>query len=327
VPAIELPTWRGEPDDPARARRAIDTWASSVPVDRLVESFGGTTGGREGRELLDYLGAFSAANWDFRRGRERNLAGDAALTSAQSALVVELAPQLGLAGIERPTRAHYDTVLLTGGMVRAGIVKPRFVAGLLDGGLSVNRVVFLGGFRSFGGDEHALAAQLGVDGDDEVFAMLTGMRRAFGALGDPLVERGVADNPHASWCDYSWSAGGVRLSVVAAPSSEPAARRANTADTFRFWAANRRSAAERSVLVVTTPIYVPYQATGAVEVLGVEQGLAVETVGVDARASDLGALTQQFLPQHHLQELRSAIRAMQSLRARLTGSAEHTGTE
>ncbi|WP_161886147.1 hypothetical protein [Marisediminicola antarctica] len=327
MPAIELPSWRGEPGDRARARLAIDRWAGSLAMARLVESFGGTTDDREGRELLDYLGEFSAAHWDFRRGRERNLASDAALSLTQSVLVVEVAPQLGLTGRERPTRSRYDTMLLTGGMVRAGIVKPRFAAQLLKDGLSVSHIAFLGGFRAFGGDEHALAGELGVDGGDEVEAMVAGMRRAFGSLGDPVVERHVADTPHASWCHYSWSTGGVRLSVVAAPSSEPSARRANTADTFRFWAAHRRSPAERSVLVVTTPIYVPYQAAGAVEALGVEQGLAVETVGVDASSSDLGALTQQFLPQHHLQEVRSAIRAMQALRARVTGIAEHTGTE
>jgi len=325
VSAIELPRWRGEADDASRARAAVDRWSGSLAMARLVEAFGGTTGDREGRELLDYLDTFSAAHWDFRRGRERNLAPDAGLSNTQSALVVENAPRLGLAGIERPTRPHYDTVLLTGGMVRAGIVKPRFVARLVEDGLSVSNIVFLGGFRPFGGDEHALASALGVVGGDEVFAMLAGMRQAFGPLGVPVVERSVADKPHASWCEYSWSAGGIRLSVVAAPSSEPRARRANTADTFRFWAAHRRSPAERSVLVVTTPIYVPYQAAGAVELLGVEHGLSVETVGVDARASDLGALTQQFRPQHHLQELRSAIRAMRSLRGRLAGSAERTG--
>ena len=320
MPAIGLPTWRGEPDDPVRVRRAIDTWAGSPAMARLVESFGGTTGDRAGHKLLGYLDAFSAANWDFRRGRERNLAGDAGLSSEQGDLVVGLAPALGLAGIERPTRGHYDTVLLTGGMVRAGVVKPRFVARLRQDGLSASHIVFLGGHRAFGGDEHALAAQLGVDGGDEVVAMLAGMEQAFGPLGDPTVERVVADTPHASWSEYSWFTGDVRLTVLAAPSSEPSARRANTADTFRFWAGRRRTPAERSVLVVTTPIYVPYQAAGAVEVLGVDHGLTVETIGVDPAASDLGALTQQFLPQHHLQELRSAIRAMRSLRARVAGS-------
>lgn len=319
MPAIELPTWRGDEDDPIRALRTIDAWAGSAAMGRLVGSFGGRMDRREGRELLEHLDQFSAAHWDFRRGRERNLAAVAGLSRAQSALVVELAPELGLAGIEQPTRDHYDTVLLTGGMVRAGIVKPRFVARLLQEGLSARHIVFLGGFRAFGGDERALAAALGVPGDDEVGAMIAGMRRAFGPLGDPVVAQGLADSPHASWCDYSWDAGSARLTVLAAPSAEPGRRRANTADTFRFWAAHRRDATERSVLVVTTPIYVPYQAAGAVEVLGVEHGLSVETIGVDARASDLGALTQPFLPQHHLQELRSAIRAMRSLRARLVG--------
>jgi hypothetical protein len=135
--------------------------------------------------------------------------------------------------------------------------------------------------------------------------MVAGMELAFGPLGEPDVASGDG------WCEYRWG----RLSVLAAPSSDPG-RRANSADTYRFWAAERSGGAT-SALVVTTPIYVPYQGAAAVEVLGLECGLAVETVGTSAAASDLGEYTQPFLPAHHLQELRSAIRGMLSLRAAL----------
>ena len=105
------------------------------------------------------------------------------------------------------------------------------------------------------------------------------------------------------------------VGVLATPSSE-GNRRANTADTLRFWA-RRHAASTGSVLLVTTPVYVPYQNAVAVEVLGLEQGLSVETVAVSAAASDLGADTQIFAASHKLQELRSAIHGMRDLRKAL----------
>ena len=280
----------------------VDAWAESPALHELVGAFGGSP---PSRQPLDWLDAFSAAHWDFRGGRERNLARPADISDAQAALVLRLAPDLGLAGQETPSRAHYDAVLMTGGMIRAGIVKPRHVAALLDGGLQTDAVVFLGGFRPFAGDEVALAEALGIRGGDEFTAMVAGMELAFGPLGEPEIARGD------DWCEYRWR----RLSVLAAPSSDPS-RRANSADTYRFWAAER-SAGATGALVVTTPIYVPYQGAAAVQVLGLDCGLAVETVGTSAAASDLGEYTQPFLPAHHLQELRSAIRGMRSLRAAL----------
>ncbi len=262
---------------------------------------------------LPWLDAFSAEKWDFRAGRERNLADSAQLTGTQQSLVIDLAPALGLSGQETPSRVDYDTVLMTGGMIRAGIVKPRHVASLLENGLRAKEVVFLGGFRHFAGDELDLADALGIRGGDEFAAMVGGMEFAFGPLGDPVLEG------DATWRRCSWGS----LSVVAAPASDPA-RRANSTDTYRFWAADR---VPQRVLVVTTPIYVPYQGAAAAEILGLGYGHSVETVGTSASANDLGEFTQQFLPAHHLQELRSAIRAMRSLRAAAGASARGAAPE
>ena len=121
---------------------------------------------------------------------------------------------------------------------------------------------------------------------------------------------------HRAWRELAWRQAGPAVSVLAAPSSD-ASRRANTADTLWFWA-QRHAAGTRSVLLVTTPVYVPYQNAVAVEVLGLRHGLSVETVAVSPAASDLGADTQEFLSSHKLQELRSAIQGMRGLRAALT---------
>jgi hypothetical protein len=315
--ALDLPSWRAAPDDPTRVRDRIDVWAESPAVDAVVSAFGGVIPARHGLDRLRWLDEFAATHWDFRGGRERNQARERALTPVQTGVALSTAGDLGLSGREVPLQDAYDVVLMTGGMVRAGIVKPRFAAELIAGGLAVGHVVFLGAFRAFAGDESALAAALGVRGGGEFDAMVAGMERAFGPLGPPEVFEDIRDASNASWREYSWVTPERRLSVIAAPSSDPTGRRANSADTYRFWAERRRRVGEHSVLQVTTPIYVPYQAAVAVEILGLGHGLPVETVGVSTTASDLGANSQPFLAQHYLQELRSAIGALHSLRQRL----------
>jgi hypothetical protein len=315
---LALPAWTGTADDVVRTRAAIDAWADSPALMGIVGAFGGSTAERRGAELLEWLDGFSAAHWDFRRGVERNLAPRMALPPDVEQLVLEAAPVLGLAGPYPLRRAEYDTVLMTGGMIRAEIVKPRFARELLVSGVGVKSVVFLGGFRAFAGDELELAPIFGVDGDNEFDAMVRGMELAFGPLGEPVTTGSGPGHGNADWRVCEWTMDGLMLRVVAAPSSDPVRGRANTADTYRFWADRVRAPGERSVLVVTTPIYVPYQGAGAVEVLGLEHGLAVETVGASESASDLGEYSQVFLAQNHLQEIRSAIRAQRSLRTRLT---------
>jgi hypothetical protein len=307
--------WDGAPGSARQAITGIDSWASSEAMTRLVAAFGGTPAG-SGSDLLSYLEDFSAQHWDFRAGAERNLSAAPHFSSAQVTEVERASRALGLASDDAPSRRRYDTVLMTGGMVRAGIVKPRFVRDLLRGGLDATSVVFVGAFRPFAGDEAPTAAKLGVSGANEVDAMVAGMRAAFGPLGKPEVVESVADSPFLSWRQLSWQRGEVTLRVVAAPSSD-SSRRANTADTFRFWA-EHHSIREQSVLVVTTPIYVPYQGAVAVDVLGLGHGLMVETVAVSEAASDLGELSQEFRTEHKLQELRSAIRAIRSLHERLS---------
>ncbi len=333
--AFDLPSWTGRPDDARRTRGQIESWALNPALAELVARFGAVLPSMSARETLGWLDEFSATHWDFRGGRERNLTDRLPADPALDALVTRLAPALGLANRGAPQSGRYDTVVMTGGMVRAGIVKPRFVVSLLARGISVDRIVFLGAFRSFAGDERALARALGVPGGDEFDGMVEGMRQAFGPLGEPSVEVGgrspaaatpgsVDRHRNASWREWSWegrsdAASAPTLTVLAAPSADPATRRANTADTLRFWASERRLPGERNVLVVTTPVYVPYQAAVAVETLGVEFGLSVETIGVDSIAQDLGEHTQHFTATHHLQELRSAIRGMRSLLAKLDG--------
>jgi hypothetical protein len=90
-------------------------------------------------------------------------------------------------------------------------------------------------------------------------------------------------------------------------------RRANTADTFVWWAERQRSLQKAHVLLITTAIYVPYQEAGAIRTLAMPYGATVETVGVPPDIADLGVHTQPFAPGNYLQEIRSAIRGYRHL--------------
>ena len=318
---LPLPTWTGRGGDRARTVADIDRWSSSPALSRVVSASGGRSWlvpAVDGAKHLEELAAF-ADQWDGRSGRERDQAEPVETDPELTAQLADAAVPLGLAEREVPCRRDVDAVVMTGGMVRAQFVKPRAVDELLRGGLTTTEVVFLGGFRAFSTQEHDLAARLGSRATDEFMSMQEGIQRVFGPFGDGT-DIASGGTGHADWRTVTWRRDAHRFSVVAAPSSDPLRRRAHTADTFRFWAS--RADAVKRVLVVTTPVYVPYQAAVAVEVLGVEYGMAVETVGVAASASDLGELTQVFRPQHQLQELRSALRAMRSLRRVLTTSAD-----
>ena len=344
---VESLRWSHHPTDPARVLASIANFAASPALARLVREFGGELESRGVLESLDYLEVFAREHWNFRDGRERNLATVAQLSDSQCAAVASAAAELGFDGAGTlapapeltptlataliPARisaallaqppaqppalplAGVDTVIMTGGMVRACIVKPRAVVELIDAGLSVSSVIFLGGFRPFAGDEVALAEALGLRGQNEFDAMVAGVEQAFGLSGHPTVREHRADTQNGSWQEWCWSVHGLRVSVVAAASSAPHSRRAHTADTFRFWADELRTPHEMSLLVMTTPIYVPYQAAVATQTFGVERNLAVQSVAVSSTASDLGPLTQIFGPQQQLQELGSAISALKSL--------------
>src|SRR6185312_3106841 len=137
------PVWMDAAGDAERTCAAIDAWASSSALSGLVNAFGGVVPALGPDLLLDWLESFAAAHWDFRAGAERNLALRVALPREAERLVLESAGALGLAGPYPLRRSAYDTILMTGGMVRAGIVKPRFARELLEAGLNAPNVVFL----------------------------------------------------------------------------------------------------------------------------------------------------------------------------------------
>ncbi len=321
----------------------IAGWCAGPPIARLLESFGDPE--QNLSELLlsaktdlpGYLARLDAFTdrWDTRQGRERNAADELPMTLAQTKLVLSAARALGLRDPGSPEYAEYDYVLVLGGLVRACLARPDYAARLLNQERTrAGALVALGARRPLSGDEPGLAAEAGlrspVEGEFGEFEVLDqGVRRAL-QLGDPVdVVRTRSTEPFGGSEVRTYQASsGLRVVVASAPSSEPGKRRADTADTYRWFAENlAHLEAGQRILAITTDIYRTSQHATALRLLALPYGVEVDTVGhVPARSEP--AVRQAFSPTKYLLEIRSTVRALRALVGTLDGGqvSGETGT-
>jgi hypothetical protein len=308
------------PTTTAGVTDAIEDWLRSPDLLALVSAFGGVypQHDRPVRQLA-WLDEFSE-RWDFRSGKERNLVVAPRFPRDVTSVVLRAAASLGLVGPLPIRGGHYDHILVLGGLIRACFARPHAAAELLaEGTVSARAVTALGGFRALAGDELALADRfVGRPLHDEYEAMDLGVRLAF-HVEEPRVERGASSEVvGGGWHLREYvAAGGRAITVIAAPSSEPGIRRANTPDTYEWFAKEvAHLQPKQRLLLVTSDIYVPYQHADALRMLALPYGVEVETAGVIPGEVDV-RLAQRFDPHNYLQEVRSTVRAFRALLASL----------
>jgi hypothetical protein len=102
------------------------------------------------------------------------------------------------------------------------------------------------------------------------------------------------------------------IHVLAAPSSEPGKRRA---DTYEYWGEQVRLRSSDRVLVVTSPIYVPFQHCDAIRMIGLRHGCGIDTIGFDPESVTVPLAPGATGPDRYLQEIRSGILSMKRLHA------------
>ncbi|MET8907470.1 hypothetical protein [Micromonospora sp. NPDC004551] len=305
----------------AELTAGIGAWVGSPPMRALVGHFGGDWPAGDLGAVLAGLDGFSARHWDFRAGRERPEAREPAFDPATVGLVHEVAAALGLVRSLPPTLPRYAHLLVLGGLAHACLRRTAYAAHLARTATGVaGEVAVLGSFRALSPVESRLLADAGVHGcATEVDALDAGVRLAFG-VDAPSEETGeAADHPHRAWSSRTYRPAGLPpVRVLAAPSGEPDRRRAHTADTQRFWAGHVRLREGDPVLMVTAPIYVPFQHCDALRTLAVPFGCGIDTVGVDpALAAPVGVPEPTLTPGRYLQEIRSALRSMRALHTAL----------
>ncbi|MFI6332526.1 hypothetical protein ACIBBG_30000 [Micromonospora chersina] len=302
---------------PAELTAGVRAWVDSPPMRALVGHFGGDWPAGDLSAVLAGLDDFSARHWDFRGGRERPDAREPAFDPATVGLVLDAATALGLVRAVPPTLPRYAHLLVLGGLAHACLRRTAYAAHLARTVAGVDgEVAVLGSFRALSLVESRMLADLGVHGcATEVDALDAGVRVAFG-VDAPSEEIGeAADHPHRAWSSRTYRPAGLPpVRVLAAPSGEPDRRRAHTADTQRFWAGHVRLREGDPVLMVTAPIYVPFQHCDALRTLAVPFGCGIDTVGVDPALDTPVRVPEPTLTAgRYLQEIRSAVRSMRAL--------------
>jgi hypothetical protein len=310
---VPLPGASNEANAPGEIVAQTGRWARNAPLAALVEAFGEEVPDTSAGEILAFLDKFSE-RWNFRGGKERNLSEDPEFDTALNSLIIAAAQALGMMDPDVPRRDKYSHILVLGGLVRACATRPRHAARLINGGLTTQSVTALTAFRPLGGDETDLAAAGQMDSvSNEYEVMRAGMATAFAV--DINAMREIRKGPpegNGMELHGIWHLPGLDIELLVAPSPD-LSRRANTADTYRYWATDRSIGADDHLLVVTTSIYAPQQHCDAVRVLTLGYGCHVETTGIDT-TTESPPWRQQFTPAKYLQEVRSAIRAVKELR-------------
>jgi hypothetical protein len=326
-------------------RADIEAWLASEPLAALVKEFGGdptayaarsvsaaaagaptptTTGSGSSATHASLVARLTALDefterWDTRRGRERHLAEELDLTPGQEDLVIDAANALGLRG-DPPKHRHYDHMLMLGGLVRACVARPSYAAHLIrEGEITAGEVTTLGAHRPFTGNEFEQAEQLGWGAlREEYEALDAGTRRAFDLGAPERVEGERREDVGGTWgVKHYRTADGLPVRVVAAPSSQPAVRRADTADSYTFFAEHvaKLRPGER-LLLISTAIYVLPQHVAALRILALPFGVEVDTVG--GRPTNRPKLPlSHYSATKYLLEVRSTVRALALLASRL----------
>ncbi|WP_432972324.1 hypothetical protein [Dactylosporangium sp. CA-233914] len=257
----------------------------------LVAAFGGDQPDIAAGPLLAWLDDFSDTHWNFRGrlgGAERDRVR-VDLPPRLAAAALAAAGDLGLTGAIDPPQEQYAHVLVLGGMARACLQRTEHAAHLAAT-RAFGTITALGSLRPLGPEERVVP---GVEGcATEADALAAGLRLQ-----------------------------GLEPDVSVAPPRDPGAPRANTADTYEHWAARANPRPDERILVVTSPIYVPFQHCDAIRILALRYRCGIDTVGFDPRRATTPQPPGASGADRYLQEIRSAIRAARALHEAVTGHA------
>jgi hypothetical protein len=311
-------------------RAKIRAWITSPWLTDLVTMFDGEkTFQGNLDEFLEALELFSD-RWDFRRiARERGLLSDEKLRhelgsarwlSASTGLpeymdarILKAAKQLGLVESQPPAQLSYDYIVVLGGARLSCQLRPLLAADIIRSGVHANKIALLGSARPVTDSERDATDTYAPGAVDEFDLIVAGAQEQFALERSTFHEdrNDDQDQPNLRWIVRRYQTSFDRrpfdILAISAPSSDPAHRRANSADTIRFLLDKENVQPGNRLLLITSQIYVPYVQLEALRTVALPAKVFVETIGFP---SDRMPLLQGLSnPNHYLQEIRSAIQA------------------
>ncbi|MFI5958151.1 hypothetical protein [Cryptosporangium sp. NPDC051539] len=319
----ELPAWVAAPSVPGLSSGQLELVRRTLAIERSVAddfNFRGDPGGVY---------------------RERSQARAADFSPEVRERVLALATRLGLVGTGRPRNREYDRTLVLGGGYRSPLLRARFAAQLAHDGVELGELSFLGSPRFMTADppEQPAADTYAPGATDEFDLMVGAAQSEFGLHPDAVVflcgcvsdaercprGRSTEDTPpaftHERRVDLLDASGAVRARAFSARTGRPP-HRPQTSDTFDLWARWADPRAGDRLLIVTTKVFVPFQAFDGLRLLYLPYGVDLDVVGFGTEWGDRPQ-TAEYLLQETLSGIRSARRLLVEAAETITGIGSH----
>lgn len=305
-----------------KVEEGIKQWILSPELTKIVGAFGGKYPDfKDIKQLAAWLLKFSE-KWDYRWKQKtatdvktgealRWLVKNDSITEEQRELVFKGIDILGLRNVSTPHFDIYDYVVVLGGARMTCLYRPQYAKELIVGMERVPKaVVMLSGMRPVSDTERGMTDIYAPDAMTEFDLINAGAERTFGLEKEYEEKRYCNPNENKSWAIRTYINSGYEFKIqsISGPSSDPEIRRANSADTFTFFAEIQQMAPGSRVLLITSQIYVPYQQMEAIRTWAIPNDIYIETVGFPAEWN----IKQQGMMKavNYLQEIRSTIQAV-----------------
>ena len=302
-------------------RSNIKQWLSTPLLSDLAKAFGATPDvGKDINYLSKWFLEFSDC-WDFRSRQKQaydSKVGEGArwllsnddLTEEQKELALSAALVLGLRDNAIPAYDNSDYIWVLGGAKLSCLLRSRLAAQTIKNAFKMPKaVVLLASMRPIGDAEREATNTYAPNAKTEFDLSVEAAHEEFSVSNDFEEEKhNDSSNDNNSWIIRKYGGSGYDVFIIAAPSSDPQNRRANSADTYEFFF-NRFQAQEgASILLTTSQIYVPYQHMEAIRTIAVPHKIVFDTIGFPPEWG--GELQGMNDPSNYLQEIRSTIQSI-----------------
>ena len=288
----------------------IEQWITTPKFVSLLHAYGyEETTNQSLQSRVESLIKFSD-KWDFRamQGSARWEIAEQEMENDMKKLIFETATTQGLKGCVAPAKREYDYIFVLGGARMSCMFRMKYAKEICDTyNLSVKNIVGLAGMRPIMDSERNATDTYAPHAKTEFDLMRAAMNQVYGSVELQLKKEDVTSNLNESWAIEEYRFKDREIALLAAPSKEPEKRRANTADTFSFFMEEKQVKKGKTILLITSQIYVPYQQLEAVRILGMPYSHSIETVGFTNEWS-LGLQGLQK-PENYLQEMRSVLQS------------------
>lgn len=299
-------------------KKSINEWIHSDAMYKILSSFNTCIPNNlSTEESVNWLLRFSDA-WDYRKKQQtamdkatneaaRWLIKDSEIAEQQARVVMEGIVDLGLVGVDTPIHREYDYIVALGGARLSCLLRPKYAKKVWEQfGIKPKAIMMLSGARPIAESERSVTDTYAKGAKTEFDLICKGAEQCFG-LTKFEEERHSDSNINLSWAVRTYD-NDCPIIALEGPSTEPNKRRANSADTYKFFVEKLHVPEGAKVLLITSQIYVPYQQLEAIRILAIPYNIVTETIGFPNDWS--GQMQGMQQPSNYLQEIRSTIQAM-----------------